>query len=122
MKKILTTLLIIVYLNVSAQDTVSMKGSQYNTHRNTWVYDEKGILSTNWQYSEYAIVYSIKIKESNRKFTTNFKITKDGKSYYTDSIILKGDNYLTFFVFFRNGSFKSYSFRFGEFEIYKSKK
>lgn len=69
----------------------------------------------------YAISYRLDIKQSTKRYATNFKIVNRGRNYYTNSLIIKGDEFIRFLVFYRSGGFKSYCFRADEIEIYKSK-
>lgn len=63
----------------------------------------------------------IQVEQSSKKFATTYKIVANGKRFYVDSIILKGDE-IRFIEFNRNGSIRQTgSFLLTEVKIYQSK-
>lgn len=69
----------------------------------------------------YEKVICIQVEQSSKKFATTYKIVANGKSFYVDSIILKGDE-IRFIEFNRNGSIRQTgSFLLTEVKIYQSK-
>ena len=63
----------------------------------------------------------IKVEKSSKKFAKTYKIVANWKSFYVDSIILKGDE-IRFIEFNRNGSIRQTgSFLLTEVKIYQSK-
>ena len=63
----------------------------------------------------------IHVEQSSKKFATTYKIVANGKSFYVDSIILKGDE-IRFIEFNRNGRIRQTgSFLLTEVKIYQSK-
>jgi len=64
----------------------------------------------------------INIEFSDAKYATIFKVVVNGKSYFTNAIILKGDEYIRLVEFKRNGDIKgTHCFLLNQCKIYQSK-
>lgn len=87
---------------------------------NSLIMDSKGVTLTNY-ITDYDIIYYVGIMKSKKKFTRMFQIVSGKRNYYTNALILQGDDNLRFIELYRNGELKEHCFRFGTFKIYQSK-